>query len=244
MDNLPTAFDNIPIALLGGVLPALLWLSYWLREDRRHPEPKKMIFLTFVAGIISVPLVLPFEKQVCKILVGACANPRNIGFPILLLWATIEEVFKFFAAYFVALRSKYMDEPIDAVIYMITAALGFAALENAFFMLGPLLEGNVFEGLLTGNLRFVGATLLHTVSSAAIGVAIALSYYKRAKLRHDYLILGLFAAVTLHTLFNFFIIQESGVHIFIVFGCVWLGAIILLLLFEKIKRIRKYPPVL
>lgn len=241
--------DKIPIAAIvqgvaGGLLPALLWLSYWLREDRRHPEPKKMIFLTFIAGIVSVPLVLPFEKYACKILAGACADSQNIGIPILLLWATIEELFKFLAAYFVALRSKYMDEPVDAVMYMITAALGFAALENAFFMLGPLLNGNILDGLLTGNLRFMGATLLHTVSSAAIGVAIALSYYKKAKLRHDYLILGLSAAITLHTLFNFFIIQQAGVQIFLVFGGVWLVAIILLLLFERIKRIRKYPPVL
>ena len=236
--------DNISIALFGGIFPALLWLFYWLREDRRHPEPKKMIFLTFVAGVIAVPLVLPFEKYACKALAGACTNPQNVQLPILLLWATTEEFFKFLAAYFVALRSKYMDEPIDAVIYMITAALGFAALENTFFILGPLLNGHLFEGLITGNLRFVGATLLHTVSSAAIGVAIALSYYKRATLRHDFLILGLFASIMLHTLFNFFIIQQSGVHIFTVFGSVWVAAIILLLLFEKIKRIRKYPPTL
>ena len=235
--------NTISIALLGGVLPALLWLSYWLREDRRHPEPKKMIFFVFLAGIMSVPLVLPFEKYACKFLPGSC-SPHNVGIAVILLWAAIEEVFKFLAAYFVALRSKYMDEPVDAVIYMITAALGFAALENTFFILGPLLDGHLFEGLITGNLRFVGATLLHTVSSAAIGVAIALSYYKRAKLRHDFLILGLIASIALHTLFNFFIIQESGVHIFSVFGGVWLGAIVLLLLFEKIKRVRKYPPTL
>ena len=235
--------NTISIALLGGVLPALLWLSYWLREDRRHPEPKKMIFFVFLAGVMSVPLVLPFEKYACKFLPESC-SPHNIGIAVILLWAAIEEVFKFLAAYFVALRSKYMDEPVDAVIYMITAALGFAALENTFFILGPLLDGHLFEGLITGNLRFVGATLLHTVSSAAIGVAIALSYYKQAKLRHDFLILGLIASIALHTLFNFFIIQESGVHIFSVFGGVWLGAIVLLLLFEKIKRVRKYPPTL
>ena len=127
---------------------------------------------------------------------------------------------------------------------MITAALGFAALENTFFILGPLLDGNLFEGLITGNLRFIGASLLHTVSSAVIGVAIAFSYYKQARLRHDYLIFGIATAIVLHTVFNFFIIQESGVHIFIVFGGVWLAAIILLLLFERIKRIRKYPPTL
>ncbi|TSC62747.1 MAG: hypothetical protein G01um101448_450 [Parcubacteria group bacterium Gr01-1014_48] len=241
--------NNITIALLGGIFPALLWLSYWLREDRRHPEPKKMIFLTFIAGIMAVPLVLPLEKLTCAIIRDimthdVCGDTKNVGIVVLTIWAAIEEIFKFLAAYFVAIRSKYMDEPIDAVIYMITAALGFAALENTFFILGPLLDGHLFEGLITGNLRFIGASLLHTVSSAAVGVAIAFSYYKRATLRHDFLLIGLVGAIALHTIFNFFIIQQSGVHIFLVFGSVWVGAIILLLLFERIKRVRKYPPTL
>ena len=237
--------NNITIALIGGIFPALLWLAYWLREDRRHPEPKKMIFLTFVGGILAVPLVLPFEKFACAYFNKICSGgTENVGLLVLALWAATEEIFKFIAAYFIALRSKYMDEPIDAVIYMITAALGFAALENTFFILGPLLDGHLFEGLITGNLRFIGASLLHTVSSAAVGVAIAFSYYKQARLRHDYLIFGIATAIVLHTVFNFFIIQQSGVHIFIVFGGVWLVAVILLLFFERIKRIRKYPPTL
>jgi RsiW-degrading membrane proteinase PrsW (M82 family) len=208
-----------------------------------------MIFFAFIAGIIAVPLVLPFEKLACTVIRDivqrdVCANTKDVGIIVLIIWAAIEEIFKFMAAYFVAMRSKYMDEPIDGVVYMITAALGFAALENTFFILGPLLNGNLFEGLVTGNLRFIGASLLHTVSSAAIGVAIAFSYYKRATLRHDFLLVGIFGAIILHTFFNFFIIQQSGVHIFLVFGSVWVGAIILLLLFEKIKRVRKYPPAL
>ena len=38
------------LAMLGGVLPALLWLTFWLMEDRCEPEPKRYLLLTFIAG--------------------------------------------------------------------------------------------------------------------------------------------------------------------------------------------------
>ena len=49
-------------AFLGGLLPALLWLYFLLREDSRCPEPKLMILVAFLAGMIAVPLVLPIEQ--------------------------------------------------------------------------------------------------------------------------------------------------------------------------------------
>ena len=71
----------------------------------------------------------------------------------------------------VALHSVHNKEPIDAMIYCIVVALGFAALENTFFIMDPLLNGEVTKGLLTGNMRFIGSTLVHIVSSASIGFA-------------------------------------------------------------------------
>ena len=71
-----------------------------------------------------------------------------------------------------------MDEPIDAVIYMITVALGFSALENALFLSNLISTSSFAQSIITGNSRFLGATLLHVASSAAVGVMIGLSYYK------------------------------------------------------------------
>ena len=49
-------------ALLGGILPALVWLAFWLREDYKHPEPRGLVFRTFIFGMIAVIIVLPFQK--------------------------------------------------------------------------------------------------------------------------------------------------------------------------------------
>lgn len=225
------SFQTLLFALFGGILPALLWLWFWLKEDKKKPEPGGLIMLAFITGMIAVPFVLPFEKFV---------DTHFTGVTVIVLWSLIEEVFKYGFAYFTVLRRKAMDEPIDAVIYMITVALGFAALENTLFLLNPIIDGNFINTVINGNLRFLGATLLHTLSSAMVGVAIALSFYRDKTLKNAYAFFGLILAILLHSLFNFFIIKESGEKILTVFFFVWVGIIILIFLFEKIKRVKKF----
>src|SRR4051812_20721286 len=108
-------------ALLGGILPALLWLFFWLREDAKNPEPDSMLIKTFLGGAVAVILVLPVQKVIADYFPGM--SPNTFFF-----WAISEELFKFLAAFIIALRSFDDNEPLDPLIYMITAALGFVAL--------------------------------------------------------------------------------------------------------------------
>ena len=218
-------------AFLGGFLPALVWLLFWLMEDRCDPEPKRYIALSFIAGMCAVPLVLPLEQL---------ANSYASGIWLFLLWATLEEVFKFGAAYWAALRTAAFDEPLDAIIYLVTAALGFSALENALFIWTPLHQGDVMRSIITGDLRFMGATLLHTLASTTIGVTLALAFYKKAGTRKLFAFGGVILAIFLHTLFNFFILNEGSSNTLWIFMCIWLGIIALLLLTERIKQPKDY----
>jgi len=74
-------------------------------------------------------------------------------------------------------KTKYIHKPIDWPIFLITVALGFAAFENVLFLIKPLSLDQATVGLMTGQLRFLGSTLLHTVSSGMIGIALGLSFY-------------------------------------------------------------------
>lgn len=222
--------NTIVFALLGGMLPALIWLVFWLREDARNPEPRWLIFKTFLAGCAAVVLVLPFQKMVDTALPG-------MGFFAFLIWAMLEESFKWAAAYFVAIRGRDDNEPLDPMIYMITAALGFVALENALFIINPLFQSDVMGGVLTGNLRFIGASLLHIISSSTIGTALALNFYKPKRIRVLWGIFAFLLAVVFHTTFNLFIISQESLGTFLTFGTVWAGITILMLIFEKVKTI-------
>src|SRR3989344_1681534 len=199
------ASTDFAIAFLAGLIPILFWLWFWLHEDRQRPEPIILIIITFLAGMMVVPIALPLQKMAIDLYTG-----NNVMF----VWVIIEEVLKYSAALIIIFWNKAVDEPIDYIIYLITIALWFAALENTLFMLNPLSAGDYVTVAVTGSFRFLGATLLHVLASATI---------------------GLFIAFLLHALFNFFIMEASGGGILIIFLFVWMGIVALFLLFEKIK---------
>src|SRR3989338_352155 len=158
-------------AIAGGFIPSLLWLWFWLKEDS-HPEPRASLIYTFIAGMIAVPVAMVFEYF-------TLFQAGLAGSFSLLAWAFIEEILKYGAARKTAFCKSCFDEPIDAIIYMVTAALGFASLENTLFIIKTFHNSGILSGLDIGNMRFIGATLLHTASSAIVGAFIAFSFEKK-----------------------------------------------------------------
>ena len=238
------SISTLTYAGLAGILPALAWLWFWLREDKLHPEPTRRIALCFIAEMIAVLIVIGPERLVAHYL-GFNGDFYSffqsasalIKIKLFVSWSAIEELAKYMMVLLVALQSKDFDEPVDALMYTITVALGFSALENAAFVLPHFLSHDIAQGFIVGNLRFLGASLLHVVSSAAIGFAIAHSFYMSFWKKIFWNIGGVVTAIILHTTFNFFIIDSNGSKTFLIFGILWTGTIILLLLFEKLKKL-------
>jgi RsiW-degrading membrane proteinase PrsW (M82 family) len=214
-------------AFIGGLLPSLIWLYFVLKEDHRCPEPPRVIILAFLAGMLAVPIALPIERL---------ARVYLLDQPTMFLsWALIEETLKYIAAACFILWRREVDEAPDYVIYMITVALGFAAAENMLFLFSPLAAGQFTAGVLTGNLRFLGSTLLHVTASATLGLAFAISESLSPQLRALAAELGLILSVALHTTFNTFIITEGASSALAAFFLVWIVAVVLLAAFEVLK---------
>ncbi|PIR57750.1 MAG: hypothetical protein COU71_02380 [Parcubacteria group bacterium CG10_big_fil_rev_8_21_14_0_10_38_31] len=235
MANLITFSVFIPLAT--GIIPALIWLWFWLKEDREHPEPKRLIVKTFLLGMFVVVIALGLEYTLHLLVKGSDTININSGIIFIISLAFIEEVVKYFAAR-PALKSKNFDEPIDAIMYLIIASLGFAAMENVFFLISMFKDGGLTIGFLTGNMRFLGANLLHSMTSAVVGISIALSYYRRKTIKLAYLGVGVILATLLHAIFNLYIIKMSGQNNLNVFLGLWIFTIIIIMAFEKVKRIK------
>src|SRR5271170_5870877 len=111
------------VALLFGLLPGFAWLVFYLSEDP-HPEPKRLIVLTFFAGIAFGFFTIVIEQMFN----GALGQIGVAEFSVLSLLglAFIEEVMKFSAAYFAVGKSPLLNEPMEHMRYMIVAAMGFA----------------------------------------------------------------------------------------------------------------------
>lgn len=227
------------IAIMVGLIPALLWLVFWLREDSLHPEPKKMIFFTFIAGGISVIPSMYSEEWAKYFWEHFRFGGETLNIILYTSWAFIEEIFKYLLVFLVALRLKKLDdEPIDPIIYMITGALGFAAVENILFVLEAFHSNNFILGLSTGNFRFIGASLLHVVASSAIGVAIALTFYKSRIKKTISLFCGILVATLIHTVYNLYISDaKDNFEVFGIFACVWVLVMLLFAIFEYVKTL-------
>jgi RsiW-degrading membrane proteinase PrsW (M82 family) len=155
-----------------------------------------------------------------------------------ILWAALEEVLKFTVLIAIAIRSQANDEPIDTAMYCITIALGFAAMENILFIMGPFSQGNVVGGLIHGNMRFLGATLVHAISSACVGFAFGYMFYSNKVSKFLALIVGLAAGIAIHSAFNISIIGGDSMDILSTFGWVWGAVIVMIVMFEELKAVR------
>ena len=148
---------NLSVGFLAALVPAFLWLVMFLQEDRARPEPKSFILKSFLWGaLIALPVVLVNQ---------GVSSWLSHGILTLIVFAAVEEFFKFSVR-----RNPNFDEPIDAMIYAIAAGLGFATVENLLAVMGQFGNGEWLSGALEVLvLRFIGATLLHTLPPGLIG---------------------------------------------------------------------------
>lgn len=232
---MPSSTDALLIVL--GFAPSLVWLLWWLRKDA-HPEPKAMLTKVLLLGIMLSPLAIVAQLLFVQFFASTFHADASLfsNSPWFFLWAAfIEEVVKYLAVFFVVLRNPEFDEPVDAMIYMLTAALGFAAMENILVISHVIPDGlGATVGLL--GLRFAGATLLHALSSALLGYFLALSwFYYRHKRALFWL--GLTMATAFHWVFNLFISQmQETVSLFFSTLLLISMAFLISVLFDKIKE--------
>ncbi|MEK7541145.1 MAG: PrsW family intramembrane metalloprotease [Patescibacteria group bacterium] len=205
---------KIILYIFFGILPALVWLSYYLRKDV-HPEPKLMVLKVFLWGaFITLPV---FLAQL-----GLSALLAELNLPTfvvsLLYWfvviALTEEFFKYLVVRGKVFNDCNLDEPLDIMLYMIISALGFAALENILYLFSPA-NNLSFNQVLNNTIiisfvRFIGATFLHTLASGTLGYFLALSFYE-TKNKTRLFLAGLSVAAIAHGLYNFSIMTFKGI---------------------------------
>mgnify|MGYP001580168344 FL=1 len=193
--------------MLGGFLPSLLWLHFYLRKDL-HPEPKKRLIETFALGMLLAPLAIAAQWLFAYL--GAQFAPgsdiaSSSGF---FLWAAFsEEVVKLLAVYYLVIHIPEFDEPVDAMIYLITGALGFAEVENIFVIYKNIPDGVSLTVQILA-LRTIGATLLHALSSAIVGYFLALAWFHEPH-RRKLIWFGVGAATLFHFTFNTLLLNLS-----------------------------------
>lgn len=193
-----------------GIAPSVIWLLFYLRKDM-HPEPKRTILLVFLGGALMGPAALLLQFFAMSMLTPSSQWPtllaslnqnRYLFFLNIIAFAPLsEELLKYLVVKWQVLKNPNFDEPLDAMIYLIVSALGFAATEN---LLNIFLIPNVtFQLAFSQTLvRFLSATFLHALASGTLGYFIACSLLN---LKHKSFIFltGFSLAVILHGFYNY-----------------------------------------
>lgn len=241
-------YYRLPLYILFGVLPSLVWLFYYLKKDL-HPEPKRMILKVFLYGVIITIPVFFIQIGFFEILKQLQSFSLFTSFPIIidiLKWfvviALVEEVLKYLAVRVMVFNSYELDEPLDIMLYMVVVALGFAALENILYLFSPI-DNLSFNTIITTTIaisfiRFIGATFLHTLCSALLGYFLIISFFNLKK-RLVLTIIGISLATILHGLYNFSIITLKSPINFIIPTIIIIGlAIFIISKFDKMKNLK------
>lgn len=134
---------TISFVIFAALAPAawLLWTIY--RKDSAQPEPTKWLVKAFVYGvlsvflsfIVSIPTSMMLDWDIDKQTYSSFMEAITDSF----LFAAIpEELAKLFMLWLLLRKNPFFDEHFDGIVYAVCIGLGFAALENVFYLLGGI----------------------------------------------------------------------------------------------------------
>ena len=150
------------ILIILAIVPAVICMALLNRQDKEHPEPKSKLIAAFFAGVVSLILTLIvtqiFEVNAKDWGMGPLINGLGSAF---LEAAIPEELCKFICLYVVIWKSKEFDQFLDGIIYAAFVSMGFATVENIFYVLDngvgnailrafTSIPGHFFDGVIMG----------------------------------------------------------------------------------------------
>ena len=188
------------LSLTLAIVPPLLMLLYFWRQDRRRPEPKGLIGKVFVMGMLSVIPILVVELAL-QALFGPLPFWPKLLAESFIVAALTEEYFKRKVVTRYAYDHHAFDEIHDGVLYTIVASLGFACLENIMYSIGDPT---------VGLLRAFTAVPLHALASGLMGYYIGRAKFAHASERKGLMARGLGAAVAVHGTYDFFVLSGTA----------------------------------
>jgi len=159
--------------LVLSLVPGLLWVYYFYRQDPAR-EPIKLVLRAFFFGMLGVfpagLLEAPFQ--------GLFSGPSDLFSLFIFTFfivGVVEESLKFAAAALAVRHRQEFDQVIDGVVYLVTAALGFAAVENYYYARA--------YGLAIAPARAIIASLAHASFSGVLGYYWGLGRFTGVHLR-------------------------------------------------------------
>jgi RsiW-degrading membrane proteinase PrsW (M82 family) len=174
---------TILLILATALLPVGLLLAYIYKSDP-FPEPGKMLFKAFAYGVgIVFPAVVIEEIISYALLSGLSPSLFTSAVKAFFVAALPEEALKLLALWLLLRKNPFFDEHIDGIVYAVYVSLGFAAVENIFYLVG-----NMDSWLTVGIARALLAVPGHYAFGVLMGFFYSLYYFVHRSRRNRILI--------------------------------------------------------
>lgn len=217
------------LVLTAALLPVLLLFKYIKKQDSANPEPEKWLRKAMWYGVLSAIIVIVGHSFIPD---STALYPEYsgsvMGAILMALWdaAIPEEAAKLLMLCLLVRKNPYFDEHLDGIVYATCVGLGFAALENIFYL------ASNFDNLMSVAIsRALFAVPGHFFFAVIMGYFFSLAFFSHVShtQKTAYLILSYCVPVALHATYDGILMVSdvaqfaSGV-LFVVFllFCNWL----------------------
>ena len=206
------------LIIIVAVLPALL-LGYYLWYIDSKREPAVWLIGSVVLGALVCLPVVYLKGILSSVLFSPAGVPVSLFESVVdtfCLDAVLEEVFKFVAFFLVVFRNRYFDEHYDGIIYAACVGLGFAAVEDIFYLFSQP-EWEVLPVL-----RSILSVLGHSAYAVLMGYYYSL--YRFVSRTRRNLVFVLLIPILVHAVFNTLLLPFwGGLSMFLFFAfCVFI----------------------
>ena len=215
------------ILLLATILPSILIILFFVLSDK-FKEPNAEIIKVFFYGIlITIPAFF-----INTYLSGIWASTQmDEGLKSSFFTAApVEEGLKLAVLYFLVYKMKDFNEPIDGIVYGVAVSLGFATLEN-FYYVYILADYYETTPIYMAFLRSFSAVPAHGI----FGVFMGYFFMRYAFIKKgDNLIFAFLVPFTLHGCYNLFTTSNFYISLILII----VSWIVALKMFSKLKKIQ------
>lgn len=191
-------------ALLMASIPAAIWLSYFYSQNRLENEPKSHVLGSFILGAFVAG---PSASFLVDIALGGSGHSVSLNVLALERWVAAiaiigvaQEACKYSVIRYSLYLSPELDEPVDGIIYLSAAAIGFATYESLSFLHAAGAEIYLSSGIA----HCVVTALAHLSFAGILGYALGRAKFASSSpgRRRLQLAAGLIAAALLNGSFH------------------------------------------
>lgn len=182
--------------LILAILPPLLIAYYIYQKDKYDKEPKSLIIKSFLFGCLGIIPAIFLE-------LFAEGMFTNLILYVFIGIALVEEGVKYFFLKKYLFNKPEFNEPMDGIVYAVMISLGFATVENIFYVFN-----HPGQEMQVAIMRMFTAIPLHAACGVILGYFVGLAKFSDNK--NILLYKGLFLATLVHGLYNYFIFLGEG----------------------------------